>query len=252
MASAASRSADGSWTPGLGGGGGDGAQLGERGELARPRGPGRARCPARSPRRGRRAPRGRTGRRSAGTAACCARRRRSRGCGGPRARSPPRGARAPSGTCTRARARMLRVDARRARAAPPGRVRSQAAAMRAGMSPGAEERVVVGVEQRHVAAGRLGASAEQRRRSEVVAGLGPGAAALLQQPHAHDVLEQARRAVDAALVGEVRRRGRRRSSTGSGSSRPSSDQVPLESIAACSSRSGAAAKAEAVSWPATA
>ena len=41
-------------------------------------------------------------------------------------------------------------------------------------------------------------------------------------------------------------------STGSGSSRPSSDQVPLESTAACSSRSGAPAKAEAVSWPATA
>ena len=41
-------------------------------------------------------------------------------------------------------------------------------------------------------------------------------------------------------------------STGSGSSSPSSDQVPLERIAACSSRTGAAAKAEAVSWLATA
>ena len=44
----------------------------------------------------------------------------------------------------------------------------------------------------------------------------------------------------------------RSASTGSGSSRPSSDQVPLESTAACSSAIGAAAKAEAVSWLATA
>ena len=40
-------------------------------------------------------------------------------------------------------------------------------------------------------------------------------------------------------------------STGSGSSTPSSDHVPLERIAACSS-TGTAANADAVSWLATA
>ena len=40
-------------------------------------------------------------------------------------------------------------------------------------------------------------------------------------------------------------------STGSGSSSPSSDHVPLESTAACSS-TGTAANADAVSWLATA
>ena len=81
-------------------------------------------------------------------------------------------------------------------------VRVQKAASRAGMSPGARNDGVVGIDQRGERPGGLGAGDQLLVRA-VAPGAGPGPAALLHQPEPHDVLEQPRRARDAPLVREV-------------------------------------------------
>ena len=68
---------------------------------------------------------------------------------------------------------------------------------------------MVGIEERSERRPRLGGEAEQLVVGEVVALLRPVAPAGLQQPQAGDVLEQPRRAADAALVGEVELAGAR-------------------------------------------
>ena len=96
--------------------------------------------------------------------------------------------------------RTIVADARAARACP---VRSQAAAIRAGMSPGARNAVVVGVEQRHVAAGGLGGEPVQL----VVGGLARPAHARRHSSSSHmPITFLSSRVVPsiAALVGQVR------------------------------------------------
>ena len=120
---------------------------------------------------------------------------------------PARAARARAGTCRRAR-RGCCARARRSRPARVWPARTQASAMRARHVAGAQQLLVVRVEERHVVARGLGQAqqvlvlARARGRER--------AAALLQQPEAHDVAQQARRAVDAALVREVEAPARRR------------------------------------------
>ena len=77
-----------------------------------------------------------------------------------------------------------------------------ASRIRAGMSPGRQQRLVVGVEQRHVRVGGLG----QREQLVVVgwrARALPGPPAFLQEPQTHHVSQQAGPPVHAALVGQV-------------------------------------------------
>ena len=73
----------------------------------------------------------------------------------------------------------------------------------AGMSPGGEEHRVVGVHERSARRHRA-ASASSAARSTAPVAL-PRPQALLQQPQPHDVAQEADRAVDAQLVGEVGR-----------------------------------------------
>ena len=83
-------------------------------------------------------------------------------------------------------------------------VRRQAAAIRAGMSPGGRNTGSSGSttrDQRRLPRGR-GQQGPQVRR---LARRGPGPHRLLQQPQAHHVAQVADRAVDAGLVGEVGR-----------------------------------------------
>ena len=101
-----------------------------------------------------------------------------------------RGARARGGTCTRAR----RGSSGRSRPASAGGswpASRHAAAIRAGMSPGREEAVGVGVEQRRRR------RAPRRARADAAssyAGASHCAPALLHEPQAHDVAQQAGRA----------------------------------------------------------
>ena len=81
-------------------------------------------------------------------------------------------------------------------------VRVQKAASRGGHVAGGEERGVVGIDQRGERPGGLGAGrSAPRRRSR--GRPRPGPAAFLDEPEAHDVLQQPRRPGDAPLVGEV-------------------------------------------------
>ena len=97
-----------------------------------------------------------------------------------------------------------------------------AAAISAGMSPPRRKRSSSGSKS-GTSAGASRAARLQRREVGV-----PDARALLLEPQAHDVLEQPDRAVDAALVGQLRGSEK----TGPASSRPSSDHVPDERTAA--------------------
>ena len=188
----------------------------------RGRGPGRARC---------RAPSASTGPASTGSAAGvggepgragrCARRRRRRARRRPGGRpaSPP-AARAGGRPARGSPAMQRTVSPRPAGGSLP--VARQHCAIRAGMSPGGRKRRVVDVDHR-AERGRRGRLVEQRRPRSSVS---PQARMrLAEQPEAHHVAQEADRAVDAALVGEV---GGRASSvsTGASSSTPTSDQVP--------------------------
>ena len=206
----------------------------------------------RSPRRARRSQGGRACRRSAGRGVRCARRRRRRA--RPRRRRPVdavAAVRGPGGTCRPAR-RGSSAPARRRPAAAWLARAAHRAAIRAGMSPPRSSELVVGVEQRHV-----GGAASRRAVCSslvvVVDALGaPHAAALLDEPQAHHVAQQADGVAHAALVGEVE-------AAASGPrlgvwSDLDAQQRPgarREHRGVAAARSGAAANADAVSWPAT-
>ena len=124
---------------------------------------------------------------------------------GPRAPTP---AGPPGGT----RARASRGCSAPSRACDCGGVcpvRTASAAMRAGMSPGGRNTgssMSTTVRQGRDPGGRRRAARAGPRQ----AGLVPGADRLLQHPQAHDVAQVPDRAVDAGLVGEVRRAARPR------------------------------------------
>ena len=99
--------------------------------------------------------------------------------------------------------------------------RRQAAAIRAGMSPGGRNDGSSG-SMTGPPAGSSPAATSSAGRSLGAALELPGPERLLEQPQAHDVAQVADPAVDAALVGEVRRAGSPRSATGASSSTPTS------------------------------
>ena len=91
--------------------------------------------------------------------------------------------------------------------------------------PGRQQAGVVHVEDRD-GPGDLGGCGQQLGQVDPLPRPLPGPDALAEQPQPHHVAEIAHPAVDAALVGEVRRGSS--VSTGSSSSTPTSDQVPEE------------------------
>ena len=224
---------------------------------AGPRGcptPGRAAAPAParyrapSPRPGRRAPAGRRGRRcSWQSSAFCApppttwtRRRRVRTATRPprrRGRRPRPGSprsRGPSRPGRRARARVLGAATRRS-----GRHVARAA--------GSAGRLV---SKTATGPATSAAAREQRARSTGSPRV-PVPDRLAEQPQPITLCRKRTRAVDAALVGEVRRPARPRSGPARRSSRPTSAQVPQEMYAAPSAVSGTPTTADAVSWEPT-
>ena len=101
---------------------------------------------------------------------------------------------------------MLRTSAGRGRRARRGRARRTTRAIRAGMSPAAG---TAGPGRRRPAPDRshVGGLGQQRRQVAARPAL-PAAQRLAEQPRPHHVGEEPDPAVDAALVGEVRRPGR--------------------------------------------
>ena len=113
---------------------------------------------------------------------------------------------------------------------------------------GAQQVLVVGVEQRHVIARGL------RQAQQILVAV-PSAASERRDSCSSQrpMTLRSRRVVPSTPRSLERlKRCASASSTGASSSTPSSDQVPLESTAELRSRSGAATNAEAVSWAATA
>ena len=118
-------------------------------------------------------------------------------------RSPRRAAR-PSARASARGSRGCSARSRRDRRGSGWPSRAQYAAIRAGMSPGAANAGVVRVDEGLQRAARRRASATSSSNECSRPALRPGAAALVQEPEPGHVAQQPERAVDAALVRQVR------------------------------------------------
>ena len=127
--------------------------------------------------------------------------------------------------------------------------RTHAAAMRPGMSPGRRRSSSSGSKS---GTSSLAASARRSRSSYPAGPAGSSERRLSCSSHSPITLRSRRVVPSMPRSLERLKPWASSSSAGSSTSRPSSDQVPLESTAELRSRRGAATNADAVSWAATA